>query len=188
MRAAAARPAQVKVVFTDEASFSPPTQQRKAVGPPGPAATAGAAAHHQRPGAAAGGPTGRGQWSGAGLGLPTPHRGPLGCLLAPTQRPVPGGRADLRCDGQLAGTSARHRAPAPGRHKAGCRCSSLPTYAPWLNNIEKLWKWLRQRVTHAHPWAADFATFREHLLAECAALGAGSAALRAYCGLNKVFS
>ena len=68
------------------------------------------------------------------------------------------------------------------------RVRFLPTYAPWLNNIEKLWKWLRQRVTHAHPWATDFATFREHVLAECATLGAGSAALRTYCGLDKVFN
>jgi hypothetical protein len=29
----------------------------------------------------------------------------------------------------------------------------LPTYASWLNPIEKLWRWLRQTVTHLHPWA-----------------------------------
>lgn len=33
----------------------------------------------------------------------------------------------------------------------------LPTYAPWLNPIEKLWRWLKQEVTHlhrlAHPWS-----------------------------------
>jgi transposase len=28
---------------------------------------------------------------------------------------------------------------------------NLPTYAPWLNAIEKLWRRLRQRVAHAHP-------------------------------------
>lgn len=26
----------------------------------------------------------------------------------------------------------------------------LPTYAPWLNPIEKLWRWLRQEVLHLH--------------------------------------
>ena len=26
----------------------------------------------------------------------------------------------------------------------------LPTYAPWLNPIEKLWRWLRQDVVHHH--------------------------------------
>lgn len=27
---------------------------------------------------------------------------------------------------------------------------TLPTYAPWLNPIEKLWRWLRQQVLHLH--------------------------------------
>jgi hypothetical protein len=31
----------------------------------------------------------------------------------------------------------------------------LPTYASWLNPIEKLWRWLRQEVVHLHPWADD---------------------------------
>lgn len=26
----------------------------------------------------------------------------------------------------------------------------LPTYAPWLNPIEKLWRWLCQEVLHLH--------------------------------------
>lgn len=33
----------------------------------------------------------------------------------------------------------------------------LPTYAPWLNPIEKLWRWLKQDVLklhrHAHSWS-----------------------------------
>jgi hypothetical protein len=29
----------------------------------------------------------------------------------------------------------------------------LPTYASWLNPIEKLWRWLRQTIIHLHPWA-----------------------------------
>ena len=64
----------------------------------------------------------------------------------------------------------------------------LPTYAPWLNNIEKLWKWLRQRVEHVHPWCDDFRVFREHILAECTSLGAGSPELRRFCGLDRLFS
>jgi hypothetical protein len=31
----------------------------------------------------------------------------------------------------------------------------LPTYASWLNPIEKLWRWLRQAVGHLHPFADD---------------------------------
>lgn len=35
------------------------------------------------------------------------------------------------------------------------RLVPLPTYASWLNPIEKLWRWLRQEVVHLHPWADD---------------------------------
>lgn len=35
------------------------------------------------------------------------------------------------------------------------RLVPLPTYASWLNPIEKLWRWLRQDVVHLHPWADD---------------------------------
>ena len=27
---------------------------------------------------------------------------------------------------------------------------SLPTYASWLNPIEKLWRWLKQEILHLH--------------------------------------
>lgn len=27
---------------------------------------------------------------------------------------------------------------------------NLPTYAPWLNPIEKLWRWLKQKLIHLH--------------------------------------
>ena len=60
---------------------------------------------------------------------------------------------------------------------------NLPTYAPWLNNIEKLWRLLRQRVTHAHPWCDDFRLFREHVLAELQSLAQGSETLLRYVGL-----
>lgn len=30
---------------------------------------------------------------------------------------------------------------------------ALPTYAPWTNPIEKLWRWLRQDVIHLHRYA-----------------------------------
>jgi transposase len=31
----------------------------------------------------------------------------------------------------------------------------LPTYAPWLNPIEKLWRWVRQDVLQMHRWVED---------------------------------
>lgn len=41
----------------------------------------------------------------------------------------------------------------------------LPTYAPWLNPIEKLWRWLKQEVVHGHRFAEDW----RHLKAAIAA-------------------
>lgn len=40
------------------------------------------------------------------------------------------------------------------------RLLRLPTYSPWLNPIEKVWRWVRHRVTHAHPWCDNFKEFR----------------------------
>src|SRR5215510_2385129 len=37
----------------------------------------------------------------------------------------------------------------------------LPTYAPWLNPIEKLWRWLRQAVLHLHRLADVWKALRE---------------------------
>jgi len=36
----------------------------------------------------------------------------------------------------------------------------LPTYASWCNPIEKLWRKLRQDVTHLHHWADDLEALR----------------------------
>lgn len=63
---------------------------------------------------------------------------------------------------------------------------ALPTYAPWLNAIEKLWRWVKQRVTHAHPWCDDFLLFRQQVLQAFDALASGSPHLRSYCGLDKL--
>jgi transposase len=59
----------------------------------------------------------------------------------------------------------------------------LPTYSPWLNSIEKLWRWVRQRVSHAHPWCDDFREFRQQIRAELDALAHGSQSLLQYTGL-----
>ncbi len=36
----------------------------------------------------------------------------------------------------------------------------LPTYASWLNPIEKLWRWLKQDILHLHTLASDLNTLR----------------------------
>jgi transposase len=40
---------------------------------------------------------------------------------------------------------------------------SLPTYAPWLNPIEKLWRWFRQQVDYLHRHAGDWPLHQEHV-------------------------
>lgn len=61
-----------------------------------------------------------------------------------------------------------HRHPQVLATAARCRIHLryLPTYAPWTNPIEKLWRWLRQTATHHHQNAdqwerlkADWHTF-----------------------------
>jgi len=60
----------------------------------------------------------------------------------------------------------------------------LPTYSPWLNPIEKVWRRTRQRVTHAHPWCDDFRLFRKHVRAELDSLAAGTREILRYVGLS----
>ncbi|WP_118840743.1 transposase [Salinibacter ruber] len=38
----------------------------------------------------------------------------------------------------------------------------LPTYAPWLNPIEKLWRYLKQEVVHLHQ-EENFAPLHDHV-------------------------
>ena len=39
----------------------------------------------------------------------------------------------------------------------------LPTYAPWLNAIEKLWRWLKQVVLHMHRLSDDWPALRQEV-------------------------
>lgn len=39
----------------------------------------------------------------------------------------------------------------------------LPTYAPWTNPIEKLWRWLKQSVLHNHQLAEHFDLLKEQV-------------------------
>ena len=39
----------------------------------------------------------------------------------------------------------------------------LPTYAPWLNPIEKLWRWLRQDVLKMHRWVEDWPRVKQRV-------------------------
>lgn len=67
------------------------------------------------------------------------------------------------------------------------RLVPLPTYASWLNPIEKLWRWLRQDVVHLHPWADAVPALRaeaDRFLGRFAAGSDAAADLLRYVGLH----
>jgi hypothetical protein len=59
----------------------------------------------------------------------------------------------------------------------------LPTYAPWLNPIEKLWRWLRQDVLKLHRLADDWKALRGQVRAFLDQFQDGSQRLLEYVGL-----
>jgi len=59
----------------------------------------------------------------------------------------------------------------------------LPTYAPWLNPIEKLWRWLKQDVLKMHRLADDWVTLRGRVRSFLEQFASGSQRLLEYVGL-----
>jgi transposase len=59
----------------------------------------------------------------------------------------------------------------------------LPTYAPWLNPLEKLWRWLRQDVLKMHRWVEDWPQVKQRVHDFLDQFAHGSAALLRYVGL-----
>lgn len=59
----------------------------------------------------------------------------------------------------------------------------LPTYATWLNPIEKLWRWLKQEVLHLHKLAHDLSQLRQQVRDFLDQFVSGSDALLHYVGL-----
>jgi transposase len=59
----------------------------------------------------------------------------------------------------------------------------LPTYSPWLNPIEKLWRWLRQAMLTLHRLAGDWPALRERVRTFLDQFAAGSPDLLHYVGL-----
>ncbi len=60
----------------------------------------------------------------------------------------------------------------------------LPTYAPWLNPIEKLWRWLRQDVLKLHRLADDWKALRQRVRDFLDQFQFGSHRLLHYVGLQ----
>lgn len=62
----------------------------------------------------------------------------------------------------------------------------LPTYASWLNPIEKLWRWMRQDIAHNHRLADDLVALRKRLTTWLDGFEHGSLDLLRYVGLYPV--
>jgi len=60
---------------------------------------------------------------------------------------------------------------------------NLPTYSPWLNPIEKLWRWLRQKVLHLHRLSDDWTTLKQRVGEFLEQFRQGSTDLLRYVGL-----
>ena len=59
----------------------------------------------------------------------------------------------------------------------------LPTYSPWHNPIEKLWRWLRQDVLKLHRLAGDWPSLRGRVNQFLGQFATGSQDLLRYVGL-----
>lgn len=60
----------------------------------------------------------------------------------------------------------------------------LPTYASWLNPIERLWRWLKQEVLHLHPFAANWKKLKRGVQSFLERFTEGSEALLCYTGVS----
>ena len=63
------------------------------------------------------------------------------------------------------------------------RILELPTYASWLNPIEKLWRWLQQDVLHLHRLCDDWQALKLAFANFLDGLTDGSLELLRYVGL-----
>jgi hypothetical protein len=59
----------------------------------------------------------------------------------------------------------------------------LPTYAPWLNPIEKLWRWVRQDILKMHRWVEDWPRVKHRVHEFLEQFAHGSPDLLRYVGL-----
>jgi hypothetical protein len=61
----------------------------------------------------------------------------------------------------------------------------LPTYAPWTNPIEKLWRWLKSEYLHLHRNAEDWAAVKQGVSAFLDQFAGPSPELLRYIGLTQ---
>lgn len=79
---------------------------------------------------------------------------------------------------------AAHAVARWGQLRLPIQLVPLPTYASWLNPIEKLWRKLQADVTHLHRHADDLPALRERVDTFLDTFAQGSADLLRYVGLR----
>ena len=102
-----------------------------------------------------------------------------GKYSAPTERIA----ADEAAFGRQADYEKRK---AEGITKLPIKILQLPTYAPWTNPIEKLWRWVRQTVIHLHGLSDDWDTLKQRVCDFILSFRRGSNELLRYVGLLPV--
>jgi transposase len=70
-------------------------------------------------------------------------------------------------------------ADSPRIHPVG-----LPTYAPWLNPLEHLWRWVRQDILKLPRWGEEWPQGKHRGPDFLAQVAPGSSALLRYVGLT----
>ncbi len=73
------------------------------------------------------------------------------------------------------------------KHHSRIQLLRLPTYAPWTNPIEKVWRKFNQEVAHMHPWSANWSKLKERATEWFQAFEQGSLELLHYVGLAPHF-
>jgi hypothetical protein len=73
--------------------------------------------------------------------------------------------------------------PAAVQDRLPIQLVFLPSYASWLNPIEKLWRWLRQDVLHLHRLSDDWPALKQTVLAFITQFEHASSDLLRYVGL-----
>lgn len=76
-----------------------------------------------------------------------------------------------------------HEAVLAEAERLGIGIVWLPTYAPWLNPIEKLWRWVKQTVVHHHRLADAWIELKQRVAHFLGGFAQGSDDLLRYVGL-----
>ncbi len=176
---AEAQPDAVRLLYGDECSFyRQPTlaQTYAAVGEEPTAALAYHANHPTRLSGALDRQSGQVTWTaGSRMGVVG-----LCAFLRAVRRAYPQQRLFLVWDNWPV-----HRHPAVLTEAAvqGIELLWLPTYAPWTNPIEKLWRWLKQTLGHHHRLANRWEELQRQIAAFLDRFESGSPELLRYVGL-----